>query len=49
MGKKYYKSLKGLFKYEFNKADLSKAHRVKVLQHTTVCTFLKMQSKVYWS
>ena len=44
-----YKSVKGLFKYEFNKADLAKAYGVKVLQHTTVCIFLRMQSKVYWS
>lgn len=44
-----YRSLKGLFRVEFNKADLSKAYRVEVLQHTTVCIFLRMQSKVYWS
>lgn len=44
-----YRSLKGLFKDEFNKADLSKAYRAEVLQQTTVCIFLRMQSKVYWS
>jgi len=31
-----YENLKGLFKYEFNKVDWFKAHRVKVRQHTTV-------------
>lgn len=33
-------SLKELFKYEFDKVNMPKAHRAKVLQHTTVHIFL---------
>lgn len=42
-----HKILKGLFKGEFNRADFFKAY--KVLQHTTVCIYLRMQHKGYWS
>lgn len=51
-GKKLHKTkqiTKIMFKHEFNRADLFKAYRVKVLQHTTVCIYLRMQCKVYWS
>lgn len=42
-------SLKELLKYEFNKVNIPKAYRAKVLQHTTVHIYLGMQNKVYWT
>lgn len=44
VGRRKYKCLKGLLKYQLIEAFFSKAYRVKVLQHTTVCKQCRMEA-----